>query len=64
MPVFGIDIGEFTTYHLCNNLLRSHVFRSPGAYIGSVSHDADVIGNALNFIHLVGDVNHGYALLL
>ena len=62
--VFRIDVTEFPSHHLRNNLLCRHLLRRPRSDVGTVPHDGDVVGNPLDFIHFVGNVNHGDALLL
>ena len=63
MFVFRIDVGEFTADHLGDDFIGGELISSPCSDIGSVTHDGDVIGDALDFIHLVGDVDHSDALV-
>ncbi len=58
-----IHVGQFPAHHLGDNLIRGQILRRPGSHIGSVSHNGDIICDALNLIHLMGNVNHGYALI-
>ena len=60
----GIQVGQLTTDHLGDDLLFGHIGDVPLADIMAVTHDGDFVGNDLDLVHLMADVDQSDALLL
>ena len=53
-----IQVGQFPAHHQGNDLICSQFTGFPGTDVFTIPHDADFIGNAEDFIHLVGDIHN------
>ena len=60
----GIQIGQLTADHLGDDLLFGHVGDVPLADVVAVTHDGDFVGDDLDLVHLMADVDQSDALLL
>ena len=59
----GIQVGQFATDHLGDDLLFGHVGDIPLTDIMTITHDGDFVGNDLDLVHLMADVDQSDALL-
>ena len=58
-----INVCKFTADHLRDDLVSRHFCCRPCTYIGAVTHDGDIIGDPLDLIHLVRNIDHSNALI-
>ena len=58
-----IEIGELPAHHLGDDEIRGQALGVPGADVLAVPHDGDLVADAEDLVHLVGDVDDGDALL-
>ena len=63
MYVIRIYLRKLTTDHLRDDIVGAHLGCRPGTDIGTISHDGDVVGDPLDLIHLMRDVDHRNALI-
>ena len=59
----GIQVGQFAADHLGDDLLFGHVGDVPLTDIMTITHDGDFVGNDLDLVHLMADVDQSDALL-
>ena len=60
----GIEVFQFPAHHLGDNHIGGQFLRRPGADVLTVTHDGDLVANAENLIHLMGNVHNGHILRL
>ena len=58
------QIGQLTADHLGDDLLLGHVGNVPLADVVAIAHDGDFVGDDLDLVHLMADVDQRNALLL
>ncbi len=58
----GEEVGELPAHHLGDDEIGGEALGVPGADVLSVPHDGDLVADAENLVHLVGDVDNGHAL--
>ena len=58
-----IYIGKFAADHSRDDLVRRHFGCRPCADIGAVTHDGDIVGDPLDLIHLVRNIDHCHSLV-
>ena len=59
-----IEVGQLAAHHLGDDLFLGHIGHVPLADVLAVPHDGDFVGDHLDLIHLVADVDQGDALAL
>ena len=53
----GEQVGQLTADHLGDNLLLGHVRHFPLADVLAIAHDGDFVGDDLDLVHLMADVD-------
>ena len=56
-------VGKLTTNHQTNDIRHLQLVGRLGGHPLAVTHDGDVVGDPLDFCHLVGDVDNAHALV-
>ena len=59
----GEAVGHFAVDHALDDIVGREVLRFVGGDPLAVTHDGDLVGDALDLVHLVGDINDADALI-
>lgn len=62
--VLDVKIVQFPAHHQAHQLVFRQLGSGAGIDVFSIPQHRDIIGNAVDFVHLVGDVHDGFVLLL
>ena len=54
-----INVSQLTANHLFYNFIITDIFHFPGAHIGTITHDGDIIRNLTELCHLMGNKYKG-----